>query len=227
MEGASPFMASRLPSLPRAAKGASMGQLVLLTPSRSSHRTQLFSRQQFTPISPLPATLMNLPTNVANKRLTRYLNPLDATLTKNRGWGALLYSRAPSCSEWGSSPCASDNDAHPESANGGGADSRFRPCRKGLFSRPALGSLFSLFAPRVFHNSLASKRFRTLSQNCRGVTLQFPFWEAPDQPQASNRHSFTSFHRCLPEPVDIQPLAGHNFPSAPSPSVAPITEEGE
>jgi len=190
-----------------------MGQLVLLTPPKSSHPRPLLSRQQSAPISPLAATLMNLPASVANKEFTRYLNPLDATLTKNRGWG--------------SPPCASDKDAHPESANGGGADSRFRPCRKGLFSRPALGSLFSLFAPRVFHNSLASKRFRTLSQNCRGVTLQFPFWEAPDQPQASNRHFFTSFHRCLPEPVDIQLLAGHNFPSAPSPTVAPITEEGE
>jgi len=31
----------------------------------------------------------------------------------------------------------------------------------------------------------------------------------------------------FPSPVDIQPLAGHNFPSAPSPTVAPITEEGE
>jgi hypothetical protein len=44
---------------------------------------------------------------------------------------------------------------------------------------------------------------------------------------ASNRHFFTSFHRCFPEPMDIQPLAGHNFLSAPSPTVAPITEEGE
>jgi len=214
--------------------------VVLLAPSKPPHPEQLLSRQQSTPISPLTATLMNLPTSVANKRLTQKLSPLDSALTKNRGWG--------------SPPCASDKDAHPESSNGGGVDSRFRPCQKGFFSRPALGSLcasdkdahperpsgvegffsglilgalFSLFAPRVFHNSLASKRFRTLSQNCRGVTLQFPFWETHDQPQASNRHFFTSFHRCLPEPVDFLPLAGHNFPSAPSPSVAPITEEGE
>src|SRR6266446_558067 len=120
MEGASPFTCAR--------------QLVLLTPSRSSHPTQLLSRQQPAPVSPLAATLMNLPTSVANKRLTQKLSPLDSALTKNRGWGALLYSRAPSCSEWGAPPCASDKDAHPESANGGGADSRFRPCRKGLLS---------------------------------------------------------------------------------------------
>ena len=148
---------------------------------------------------------MHLPASVANKRLTRYLNPLDATLTKIGGGG--------------SPPCASDKDALPESANGGGVE--------GFFSGFILRSFFSLFAPRVFHNSLASKRFRTLSQNCRGVTLQFPFWEAHDQPQASNRRLFTALHPYFSEPVDIQPLAGHNFPSASSPTVAPITEEGE
>ncbi len=36
--------------------------------------------------SPLAATLMDLPASVANKRLTKELNPLDATLTKNRGY---------------------------------------------------------------------------------------------------------------------------------------------
>src|SRR6266849_1030776 len=30
---------------------------------------------------------MNLPASVANKRLTPQLSPLDATITKNRGWG--------------------------------------------------------------------------------------------------------------------------------------------
>src|SRR6266851_3940051 len=38
-------------------------------------------------LSPLAATLMDLPASVANKRLTVGLTPLDATLTKNRGWG--------------------------------------------------------------------------------------------------------------------------------------------
>src|ERR1700687_4045712 len=38
-------------------------------------------------LSLLAATLMDLPASVPNKRLTAWLNPLDATLTKNRGWG--------------------------------------------------------------------------------------------------------------------------------------------
>src|SRR6266850_2044182 len=74
MEGASPLMASRC--------------AVILTPSRSSHPTQLLSRQHSAPISPLAATLMDLPTSVANKGFTRSLSLLAATLTKNRGVGA-------------------------------------------------------------------------------------------------------------------------------------------
>jgi len=38
-------------------------------------------------LSPLAATLMDLHASVANKRLTSWLSPLDATLTKNGGWG--------------------------------------------------------------------------------------------------------------------------------------------
>jgi hypothetical protein len=38
-------------------------------------------------VSPLAATLTDLPASVANKRLTENLTPLDATLTKNRGRG--------------------------------------------------------------------------------------------------------------------------------------------
>ncbi len=49
----------------------------------------------------------------------------------------------------------------------------------------------------------------------------------PVFPLASNRHFFTSLHRRFSEPVDFLPLAGHNFPSAPSPRMAPIIEEGE
>src|SRR5712692_7773055 len=69
---------------------------VLLTPSNlcafarflreeSSHPTQLLSRRHSVRVSPLAATLMDLPASVANKRLTVGLSPLDATLTKNRG----------------------------------------------------------------------------------------------------------------------------------------------
>ncbi len=43
------------------------------------------------PVSPLAATLMDLPASVANKRLTAWLSPLAATLTKNRrGGGAMV-----------------------------------------------------------------------------------------------------------------------------------------
>jgi hypothetical protein len=36
-------------------------------------------------LSPLDATLMDLPASVANKKLTELLSLLDATLTKTRG----------------------------------------------------------------------------------------------------------------------------------------------
>ena len=39
------------------------------------------------PVTLLDATLIDHPVSVANKQLTQSLTPLDATLTKNRGWG--------------------------------------------------------------------------------------------------------------------------------------------
>ena|SRR5260370_11290109 len=57
---------------------------VLLTPPKSSHLSQLLSRQQSATVNPLAATLKNLPASVANKRLAAGLSPLDATLTKKR-----------------------------------------------------------------------------------------------------------------------------------------------
>ena len=43
-------------------------------------------------VSPLEATLMDLLASVANKRLTVWLSPLDATLTKNiGGWRYLVW----------------------------------------------------------------------------------------------------------------------------------------
>jgi|HubBroStandDraft_4_1064222.scaffolds.fasta_scaffold30832_2 hypothetical protein len=60
-------------------------QVVLLTPQNSSHPQSLLSRQHNVRISPLFATLIDLPASAANKRLTSNLNPLDATLTKNTG----------------------------------------------------------------------------------------------------------------------------------------------
>src|SRR6266481_6979362 len=77
-EGAPRTMLARLPR-------ASMGPVVLQTPPKSSHPTQLLSRQHFVRVSPLAATLMNSLASVANKRLTADLSPLDATLTKNMG----------------------------------------------------------------------------------------------------------------------------------------------
>ena len=61
----------------------------------------LLSCQQIVPVNPLPATLMDLPASVANKRLTSELNPLDATLTKNMGW---LPIRRPTFAEAKASP---------------------------------------------------------------------------------------------------------------------------
>src|SRR5229473_2119562 len=83
--------------------------LALLAPTRlwglpwsaitSSHPNPLLSRRHFAPISPLDATLMDLAASVANKRLTAWLNPLDATLTKNPGGGDVAVNWKPLCSE--------------------------------------------------------------------------------------------------------------------------------
>jgi hypothetical protein len=45
-------------------------------------------------LTPLSATLMRHPASVANKRLTAWLNLLDATLTKNTGGRGRCHSRA-------------------------------------------------------------------------------------------------------------------------------------
>ena len=67
---------------------------VLLALSKSPRPTQLPSRQHIGRVSPLAATLMCYPVNVANKRLTVGLDPLDATLTRTRGRGLQLSSEA-------------------------------------------------------------------------------------------------------------------------------------
>src|SRR5260370_3191088 len=56
--------------------------------TRPSSCTDPISRTPTPALSPLPATLMDLPASVANKRLTAWLSFLDATLTKKRGGGA-------------------------------------------------------------------------------------------------------------------------------------------
>src|SRR6266436_2475744 len=59
---------------------------------RPPHPTLLLFRPHLVRLSPLPATLIDHPASVANKRLTTGLTLLDATLTKNQGRG---YSRKP------------------------------------------------------------------------------------------------------------------------------------
>ena len=49
---------------------------------------------------------------------------------------------------------------------------------------PILGSIFSLFAPRAFHNSFPINRLHALSKNCRGVPQQFSFWLVPNITEA-------------------------------------------
>src|SRR4029077_17182584 len=97
-------------------------------------------------------------------------------------------------------------DAHPERPSG----------VEGFFSRPALYSLFSLFAQRVFHNSFAIKRFPTLSGNCRVYTnnshsgTQRPHERAPALTREAKQH--TVRHRWNPSPsADEKPITcrGH------------------
>jgi len=138
MEGASPFMCvfcipARLPGTARRA--------VILTPSRSSHPTQLLSCKQVTPVSPLAATLMDLPASVANKRLTRLLSPLAATLTKNRGeGGTLLLTRNLKKDFYSEVSAAADNggpaSSLPKKSRSSLRLSTFRPSDVRTFKRP-------------------------------------------------------------------------------------------
>src|SRR5882724_1475856 len=183
---------------------------VILTPSRSPHPTQLLSPPTGNPPKSFSCNTYESLRKCCKQKTYGRAKSFSCNTYKKQGggWGVLWLTRSPRL-------------AHP---------TRVRILSPPTAEEPkdsSLVSLFSLFAARVFHNSFTTKRFHTLSENCRGVTLQFPFWEAHDQLQASNRHFFTSLPRCFPEPVDIQPFAGHNFPSAPSPRIAPITEEGE
>ncbi len=130
-------------------------QVVLLTPPKSPHPSQLISRQQSAPVSPLAATLMDLPASVANKRLTAWLSPLDATLTKTGGWGRLMVNQHPP-----------DLDVWT-----------FRRSDVPTIQR-TLHSLFSLFAQRASHNSFAITGILTLSKNSRVVPQLFPFWNS-------------------------------------------------
>src|SRR5271155_4517813 len=65
-------------------------RVVLLSPSVPIHPRQLPSCQQSASINPLDATLAGSLASAANKRLTKYLSPVDATLTKNQGEGTSI-----------------------------------------------------------------------------------------------------------------------------------------
>jgi hypothetical protein len=69
----------------RAPRPMLVHQVVLLTSAKSSHPSQLPSRQYLRPITPLDATHRDSLASVASKRLTSNLTPLNATLTKNTG----------------------------------------------------------------------------------------------------------------------------------------------
>src|SRR4029077_17747028 len=69
--------------------------VVLPNRPRPSHPRWLLSRRHRACVSPLAATLMNLPASVANKRLTAQLNLLDATLTKNAGGILFRFRNSP------------------------------------------------------------------------------------------------------------------------------------
>jgi hypothetical protein len=68
---------------------------VLLTPSLDRPTSTLPWLLPTLALTHLGATPMDLPLNVANKGLTVWLNPLDATFTKNRGWAPFLVSNVP------------------------------------------------------------------------------------------------------------------------------------
>jgi hypothetical protein len=71
--------------------GRAEGSLLAASPSNPAAPAPLLSRQHLASLTPLDATLMNLPASVANKRLTAGLTPLDATLTKNMGGTCLFH----------------------------------------------------------------------------------------------------------------------------------------
>src|SRR5207249_8792693 len=89
----------RISRQPRASRGVGLALLQALSLPRcvlTSLRCFLFSKSFICNIYAPPRP------SVANKRLTAKLSPLDATLTRNRGWGPVIgrrFSRADANSE--------------------------------------------------------------------------------------------------------------------------------
>src|SRR5882724_9955094 len=129
-------------------------QAALLTPPKSSHPTQFLSRQHFVRVSPLAATLMDLPASVANKRLTAELNPLDATLTKNRGVGGVIVNQLPPRL---AVPTSGRDDVQT-----------WRRSDLPTFRRPCL------FLPDVFYLSRFHGQRQQRSKPTRGATERLP-----------------------------------------------------
>ena len=72
-------MVSRLPR-------ASMGQLVLLTPPKSSQPRPLLSRQQSAPISPLACNTYGSPRKCCKQKTCTITKSFRCNTYKNRGW---------------------------------------------------------------------------------------------------------------------------------------------
>ena len=73
-------------------------------------------------------------------------------------------------------------------------------------------SLLSLFAPRVFHNSFAIKRFHTLSQKCRVSPLREHlflkyYFNSSASSSLFSSSPFNGLHT-LPVPYSVNPLLG-------------------
>jgi len=177
-------------------------QAVLLTPPRFSHPSRLPSRQHLACVNPLAATLMHLPASVANKRLTEWLSPLDATLTKNTGY--LLQAKSFSLSF---SRCSLQLLSVPPSLCG---------CRSACHLPYPLPS-------SVFCNSFVCSSY----ENTGGVGVFFPFRHSSLAPRHSSLaivpNSFSktpavgegpSFLTSLP-PYFITSLLHHLFTSLP------------
>jgi hypothetical protein len=141
-------------------------QVDLLTPPIYSYLFQSLSRQHQAPVSPLPATLTNLPACIANKRLTLKLNPLDPTLIKKRGVGAplqlstFLPSNVQTCNSFSVTSLAAPHlatsiESHPYKNHGGGGAATFQPANLPTFQRlfPPLPSSPCLFPSNVFYLS--------------------------------------------------------------------------
>jgi len=137
------------------------------------------------PVSRLPATLMDLPASVANKRLIAGLNPLDATLTKNRGY--ILQANYLSLS--------SLSPAHSEVQPRGTRHSQ-------LFIRHyplATGLKFFLFTP-----------LRTLLHQRK--TQLFCFQAIPHSLQKTTRGGGACHHFSVPRLANLCALGASAFP---------------